>query len=186
MITIDAEAMQKGLFDMLFEECVTLTDWLWDQVNSMAPPEVSRDMVEKEVVKMGGQVIGTVAAGGMMALVTEWGSGSLADTSNPAWDEYVRSEYWNPLRDSGKHTIRGRAKGEYTDLDGEKQYSTGRGTFVDSNGQLKGRNLEWKYPPIPPQHWMQGIVERSRPTILERLAQAVQMFPFHKYISDGR
>jgi hypothetical protein len=177
MITIDAEAMQKGLFDMLLAECITLTDWLWDQVNQLAPPEVRRDMIEKEVIKMGGQVVGTVAAGGMMALVTEWGSGSLADTSNPAWDEYVRSEYWNPARDPARHTIRGRPKGEYKNLDDAIRYST---------GNWEGINLEWKYPPIPPQHWMQGILDRSRPYILERLAQAVQMFPFHKYIHDGR
>jgi hypothetical protein len=177
MITIDAEAMQKGLFDMLLAECITLTDWIWDQVNQLAPPEVRRDMIEKEVIKMGGQVVGTVAAGGMMALVTEWGSGSLADESNPAWDDYVNSVYWNDARNPYSHPITGREAGSYVNLDGETKVST---------GNMSHLNLESFLQPIPPQHWMQGIVERSRPTILERLAQAVQMFPFHKYIHDGR
>ena len=108
-----------------------------------------------------------------MALMTEWGSGSLADTSNPAWDEYTRSEYWNPARDPGRHTIRGRPAGEYTDLDNQQRVSS---------GGREGINLEWKYPPVPAQHWLQGIVELSRPYILERLIEMIQVFPFHNYI----
>lgn len=178
MLKIDSEAMAKGLQLALLAECETLTDWLWSQVQSKAPPEVRRDMIHKEVKAMAGYVMGTVSAGGMMALVTEWGSGSLADASNPAWDEYTRSKYWNPARDPGKHTIRGRPEGEYVDLDGQTHYSTGK---------WEGRNLEWKYPPIEPQHWMREIVTLSRPYILERLRQLVKTFPYHKYIhSDGR
>jgi hypothetical protein len=177
-IRIDSQAMAKGLQTMLLVECEALTDWLWSQVQGKAPPEVRRDMIHKEVKAMAGYVMGTVSAGGMMALVTEWGSGSLADTSNPAWDEYTRSKYWNPSRDPGKHTIRGRPEGEYVDLDGETHYSSGR---------WEGRNLEWKYPPIEPQHWMREIVTLSRPYIYKRLALAAKTFPFHRYIhSDGR
>lgn len=177
-IRIDSQAMAKGLQTMLLVECEALTDWLWSQVQGKAPPEVRRDMIHKEVKAMAGYVMGTVSAGGMMALVTEWGSGSLADTSNPAWDEYTRSKYWNPSRDPGKHTIRGRPEGEYVDLDGETHYSSGK---------WEGRNLEWKYPPIEPQHWMREIVTLSRPYIYKRLALAAKTFPFHRYIhSDGR
>lgn len=177
-IRIDSQAMAKGLQTMLLVECEALTDWLWSQVQSKAPPEVRRDMIHKEVMVIAGQVVGIVSASGIGALTTEWGSGSLADTSNPAWDEYTRSKYWNPSRDPGKHTIRGRPEGEYVDLDGETHYSSGK---------WEGRNLEWKYPPIKPQHWMREIVALSKPYILERLRQAVKAFPFHKYIhSDGR
>ena len=178
MLKIDSQAMEQALKTALLVECETLTDWLWQQVQSVAPPEVRRDMIHKEVVTIAGQVIGTVSAGGMMALVTEWGSGSLADTSNPAWDDYTGSEYWNPARDPGRHTIRGRPEGEYKDLDNETHHSSGK---------REGINLEWKYPPMEPQHWMRGLVERSRPYVLERLVQMIQAFPFHKYIySDGR
>lgn len=178
MLRIDSQAMEQALKTALLIECETLTDWLWQQVQSVAPPEVRRDMIHKEVVVIAGQVVGTVSAGGMMALVTEWGSGSMADTSNPAWDDYTGSEYWNPARDPGKHTIRGRPEGEYKDLDNETHHSSGK---------YEGINLEWKYPPMEPQHWMRGLVERSRPYVLERLVQMIQAFPFHKYISsDGR
>jgi len=173
MLKIDSEAMYKGLQTALLVECETLTDWLWTQVQAQAPPEVDRSQIHKEIIVVAGNVIGTVSAGGMMALITEWGSGSLADTSNPAWDEYTRSEYWNPARDPGRHTIRGRPAGEYTDLDNQQRHSS---------GDKEGINLEWKFPPIPAQHWLQGIVERSRPYILERLVQMIQVFPFHQYI----
>lgn len=177
-IRIDAEAMKLGLMEALFEECGVLTTWLWEQVQSKAPPEVNRTMIGKEVVNMGGYVVGKVWAGGIGALTTEWGSGSLADTSNPAWDEYTQSQYWNPARDPGRHTIRGRPEGDYVDLDGETHHSSGR---------WEGRNLEWKYPPVEPQHWMREIVSLSRPFIYKRLSLVAKTFPYHKYIhSDGR
>ena len=171
--------MAADLFLMLMEECEVQTDWLWAQVHSLAPAEVNRDMINREVKVIAGQVVGIVSAAGIGALTTEWGSGSLADTSNPAWSRYVNSErYWNPLRDPVKHTIRGRPKGEYTDLDGNVKYSSGK---------RAGINLEWKFPPEEPQHWMREIVELSRPEVMSRLAQAVKTFPFHKYFySDGK
>lgn len=172
-LRIDAQGMYKGLQTALLVECETLTDWLWTQIQSLAPPEVDRAQIHKEVVMVAEQAIGTVSAGGMMALITEWGSGSLADTTNPAWNEYVNSEYWNELRDPGKHTIRGRKAGSYKDLDNVEHISTGK---------FAGINLEWKYPPMPAQHWLQGIVERSRPYIFERLVEMIQVFPFHQYI----
>ena len=170
--------MAKGLQTMLLAECEALTDWLWAQVQDKAPPEVNRDMIHREVTVVAGQVVGIVSAGGIGALTTEWGSGSKADTSNPAWNEYTHSEYWNPARDPSRHTIRGRPEGEYVDLDGETHYSSGK---------WEGRNLEWKYPPIEPQHWMREIVTLSRPYIYKRLALVAKTFPYHRYIhSDGR
>ena len=173
MLKIDSQAMYKGLQTALLVECETLTNWLWTQVQSQAPPEVDRAQIHKEVVVVAGTVMGTVSAHGMQALITEWGSGSLADTSNPAWDEYAQSRYWNPYRDPGKHTIRTREAGPYVNLDNKE---------VESHAKRPGINVEWKYPPMPAQHWLQGIVELSRPYILERLVQMIQAFPFHNYI----
>ncbi len=175
-IRIDSEGMNKGLRLALLEECETLTNWLWMQ--AQGETEIDRSQVYQEVTAMGDEVMGIISAGGMMSLIKEWGSGSLADTSNPAWEGYTHSEYWNPLRDPAKHTIRGRSEGEYKDLDNETHYSSGR---------YAGRNLEWKYPPHEPEHWMRKIVALSRPYIMHRLTDMVQMFPYHKYIrSDGR
>jgi len=183
MLKIDSQAMYKGLQTALLVECETLTDWLWTQIQSLAPPEVDRSMIHKEVTMVAGQAIGIVSAGGIGALITEWGSGSLADTSNPVWDRYTQSGYWNPARDPGRHTIRGRPAGEYASLNSPSP------SVKDSksSGSREGINLEWKYPPVPAQHWLRGIVKLSRPYILERLAHVAKVFPYHKYIhSDGR
>jgi len=126
-----------------------------------------------EVVTAAGIVTGTFFSGGMQALITEWGSGSLADESNPAWDEYVNSQYYNPARFPYGHPISGRPEGTYTTLDNILAYST---------GNAEGLNLERVLRPQEPQHWLQGIVERSRPYILERIIQMIQAFPFYQYI----
>ncbi len=177
-LRIDSQAMAKGLEIMLLAECEILTDWLWSQVQSKAPPEVRRDMIHKEVMVIAGQVVGIVSASGIGALTTEWGSGSLADETNPAWDEYTQSRYYNPVRFPYGHPITGRPKGDYVNLDGETK---------TSSGAMEGLNLERFLKPIEPQHWMREIVALSRPYVIERLRQAIKMFPFHKYIrSDGR
>lgn len=177
MFKIDAQALAEALTKAIFIECEVLTDWLWTQVNTKAPPEVRRDMIGKEILAIAETVVGRVWAGGIGALTTEWGSGSLADTSNPAWDDYVKSKYWNPARDPAKHTIRGRPAGEYTDLDGETRVSSGK---------WEGRNLEWKYPPEQPQYWMQELVALSQPYIIKRILQVIATFPMHQFIYDGR
>ena len=178
MLNFDIEGMKLGLMEVLYKECAELTHWIWTQVGSMAPPEVRRDMIEQDVLMVGGMVFGTVSAGGIGALTTEWGSGSLADESNPAWKEYVESQYWNDSRWLAGHPITGRPAGSYVNLDGETMISA---------GAMDGLNLEGFLRTMEPQHWMRGIVELSRPYVLERLVQMVQAFPFHKYIySNGR
>lgn len=177
MLTMDVDALAKAIKATILAETEELTDWIWTQVESEAPAEVDRAMMGREVLFIGNQIVGQVWAGGMQALITEWGSGSKADTSNPAWGDYIRSEYWNPLRDPGKHTIRGRAEGEYKDLDNQTRHSS---------GGMAGRNLEWKFPPMEPQHWMRQIMTLSLPTIIERYTQCIQQFPMHLYIYDGR
>lgn len=177
MLKINSKALVEDLTLAIMAECDTLTDWLWTQVSSKAPPQVRRDMIGKEVTVIAGKVVGRVWAGGMGALTTEWGSGSLADTSNPAWDDYVNSKYWNPARDPARHTIRGRPAGEYVDLEGETKVSSGR---------WEGRNLEWKYPPEQPQHWLRELVALSEPYVIKRIIEVVTTFPMHQFIHDGR
>lgn len=178
MLVFDIEGMKIGLMEALYIECETLTDWLWSQVQGKAPPQVDRSMIHKEIVMVAGNVMGTVSAGGIGALTTEWGSGSLADESNPAWNEYVESKYYNPSRYPYGHPITGRPAGEYINLDGEVKVSS---------GAMEGLNLERFLRPLEPQHWMREITVLSRPYIYKRLVQMVQTFPFRKYIhSDGK
>lgn len=173
MFRIDAQGMYKGLQSALFAECVTLTDWLWMQMQGKAPPQVDRSQMEKEVVMVKDTIIGKISAGGLQALITEWGSGSLADESNPAWDDYVESVYYNPARFPYGHPISGRPPGSYVDLDNQEH---------TSSGAMEGLNLEGFLPPQEPLHWMREVMELSRPYILERFYQTVMMFPYQNYI----
>lgn len=82
--------------------------------------------------------------GGPFAVMDSFGTGSLADVSNPAWNDYIDSVMYNPERPKTPGApITGRPEGEYTNIFGETAYSTGR---------LAGANLE-KFPgsPIRPQ-----------------------------------
>lgn len=178
MLRIYKDALMFDLTVAYIREIERLTDWIWTQVNSKAPKEVDRNRVNLEVKTIGNFIIGEVSAAGIGALTTEWGSGSLADESNPMWDEYMHSAYWNNSRFPYGHPISGRPAGEYLNLDNE---------MVKSSGKMEGLNLEGFLPPTEPQHWMREIVELSRPTILERLFQVVMLFPFQNYIyNDGR
>lgn len=82
--------------------------------------------------------------GGPFAVMDSFGTGSLADVSNPAWNDYIDSVMYNPERAKVPGApITGRPEGEYTNIFGEQAYSSGR---------LAGVNLE-KFPgsPIRPQ-----------------------------------
>lgn len=93
--------------------------------------------VETEVpVVFPSYLLSRIEAWGEKCWKVEYGSGSLSDTSdNPYLDEYISSENFNHYRSKSDMTIRGRDAGEYTDLDGNPQYSSGKNA---------GKNLEAK------------------------------------------
>lgn len=116
--------------------------------------------------------------GGAWAAMDEWGTGSLMDTSNPAYPSYRASELWNPARHDT--AIRGRPAGEYTDIFGQRKTSTGK---------RAGRLLEKspKFAPQAPSHAMRDAMrwmENGR--MQEVLSQLMATFPWGKYIVVGR
>lgn len=84
---------------------------------------------EDEKLMLWGRVIG-----GAWAVMDSYGTGSLADTSNPALGDYMGGDIWNPERPRVPGApITGRPAGEYTNIFGEQATSSGR---------LAGANLE--------------------------------------------
>lgn len=82
--------------------------------------------------------------GGALAVMDSWGTGSLMDTGNKALNDYFASHMYNPERPQTPGApITGRPQGEYTNIFGERAYSSGK---------LAGVNLE-NFPgsPIRPQ-----------------------------------
>ncbi len=79
------------------------------------------------------------------AILESYGKGSLMDKSNPYLDEYMQSEYWNPLRKG--NVIVGRAEGEYIDFFGNPR---------KSKGKFAGQNVEQWAKPIAPKYTIQN------------------------------
>jgi hypothetical protein len=121
------------------------------------------------VIPLGTVVTATLTSYGMKAWMCEFGSGSEADTSNPYLESYTSSPNFNHYRSAGDMTIRGRDEGEYFDLDGQPQYSSGHNA---------GKDLELKpvYTVMLPMHVIQFEVESAIPDIIEDIQTAVRDF----------
>lgn len=112
--------------------------------------------------------------GGAFAVLDSWGSGSLMDTSNPALNDYLSSEYYNPARSkTAAAPITGRPEGYYTDIFGEQQYSSGK---------MEGVNLEEaKNSPIKAQSPSGAFQDTSKwfeaeGTMIEAIDKATKEF----------
>lgn len=153
------------------EEIIEITDWLYQQAMSVAPTIVDRAKIQKSVVKIGNELIGHVEAGGMGALITEWGSGVNMDLSNEALYDYIGGTYWNPARPDV--AIVGRPAGTYLDLDNQPHVSSGRMEGKElGNGRI-GHSAE---------HWLRNLIELSRPTVNQRLVAVMERFEIQKYL----
>lgn len=77
-------------------------------------------------------------------IIDEWGTGSEMDPDNPALDDYVDGDYWNPLRDTA--VVVYRPKGKYTNIFGEERSGAGP--------PLEGKDMEKerKFTPMKPSH----------------------------------
>ena len=113
-------------------------------------------------------LIQTIEAWGAKSFIAEFGSGSESDRSNPYLDQYVNSSNFNHHRSKYDMTIRGRDAGEYTDLDGNPQTST---------GHAAGRDLELKpvYEGMTmlPARVIETEVEFAKPELYARIQAAV-------------
>lgn len=113
-----------------------------------------------------GSVVEYIRAQGRKAWILEYGSGSKSDTSNPYLDSYVSSGDFNGYRSRSDMRIRGRDAGEYSDLDGGTQVSSGKNA---------GKDLEAKpvYETHIPLHIIQEEIEKEIPTLRSRIAELV-------------
>lgn len=121
------------------------------------------------------QIMTIIFGAGQKAWILEYGRGSKMDKNNPHLGSY---KYDNPLRTS--ETIVGRPAGEYPDLDGIEQISSGKkaGLPVESPRE----NSRWH--PTEPQHIIEEAILGKDghggllPEIMNSLADVILNYPF--------
>lgn len=114
---------------------------------------------------IGSMIVAQMDFWGQKAFIGEYGSGSLMEKTledNPYLREYFSGDQWNPLRTG--YSIRGRAEGDYKDLDGKTHHSS---------GAMRGLNLEETFLPIAPMHIIETEIDFAIPEIVEDLYSAL-------------
>lgn len=111
----------------------------------------------------------SIFSGGMKAWILEKGSGSLIDRDNEDLMSYINSDLWNKYRSNNDYKITGRDAGDYKDIDGNTQISS---------GALAGRIIESSRPSsnfkaILPMHIIQTEIDHCLIEIQEEVMNAV-------------
>lgn len=133
--------MFRDYFEAMSECIDKLMEQYYNEVIGAMHTEAGRSDVKKERLdEFEKHLLIRKIIGGAHSILDSWGTGTLMDTSNPALNEYLSSAYYNPSRPfTPGAPITGRPEGEYTNIFGETEYST---------GAMEGLNLEIN-PNIP-------------------------------------
>lgn len=143
-LRLNAEAALQGLY----KEIQACADSLLEEYYNEVQTKLKTNAAKADIAKMSDDEEKTIrrkVIAGAEAIMDSYGTGSAMDTSNPFLSEYKNSLMWNTLR-SADNAITGRPAGEYTNIYGETQHSTGGSAGV---------NLEWKYHPQTPSYAFQ-------------------------------
>ncbi len=144
---------------------------LYAEVVKSSPTSDIASSVMMGMEEVSKEIIGEVYPEYWRAIMHEWGSGSLMDTANPDLEDYKQSVFWNPARPD--HAIRGRPAGTYLGIDG--RWHTTKGT-------MEGVNLEHRFKPIKPTHFVRNAVETIRPIFVKKMEEVLAKFPIERYV----
>lgn len=137
-----------------------------------------RGMIQSNVTVLVDSVVGEVFPEGPNAWqgwLEQWGKGSLMDSENPGLSSYMNSDLWNPLR-SGNKVVVGRGAGRWQGIDQKVHISKGTYAGVDLEELAARGDIDKKFAPTPPSHFMTNALESNRLQIMESLQQLVASF----------
>lgn len=139
----------------------------------MLTTEGKEDLQDEDITDIANVITASIA-GGAWAIMDEYGTGSLMDTSNPALDAYKNSDMWNPARDGNTIVTRPNRPGQ-KNIFGKPVNGKGDGGFdLEESG--------WATP-TPPSHAMQTTMKwMANGRLRERIKLAIKHFPFHRFI----
>jgi hypothetical protein len=139
----------------------------------MLTPEGAESLHDEEIVDIANVIIASIS-GGAWAIMDEFGTGSLMDTSNPALAEYKKSPAWNPARQDNKIRSRPNAPGQ-VDIFGNPTNGQGKGGYdLEAAG---------KVTPQPPSHAIETAMRWMRNGRMQsKIQEVVRNFPFGKFI----
>lgn len=178
-VVFESEQMADGLIQVLIAETDNCVKVFIDEVKQIL--NKGKDAIDSDkaqlVIEDGVQKITASAKFYADAILESYGVGSLADTgANSYWDEYMKSEYFNPARNST--TIVGRPFGHFKDLWGNDIQTLGRFEGVNIEGwswTLKD-GTEVKIDPKSPTYAIQNaekwIIGKTDTWIERRLSTA--------------
>lgn len=143
----------------------------------MLTPMGNESLHDEEIVDIANVMTASIV-GGAWAAMDEHGTGSLMDTSSPAFEAYRNSKMWNPARHDTKIRSRPDAPGQI-DIFGKPVKGKGKG----------GVDLEaLGYTPTPPSHAMETAMRwMANGRMREVLQKIINSFPFGSFIIvDGK
>lgn len=122
------------------------------------------------------EVVGYLSAaiiGDAWAIMDEWGTGSKMDTTNPALEDYRKSDMWNPARPDNTIRTRPNTDGQ-RDIFGNKVKGRGAGGFdLERAGKVM---------PQPPSHAVKTAMRWLRTgRMKEKIQETIRLFPFGQY-----
>ncbi|HHY99882.1 MAG TPA: hypothetical protein GYA03_02185, partial [Tissierellia bacterium] len=158
--------------ELMFSMKQLQTELLNEAKQRMNTPEGRESLTDGDITDIA-NVISVSIVGGAWAAMDEWGTGSLMDTSNPAFQDYRNSPLWNPARPDTK--IRTRPAGPYTNIFGETREGRGKGGYdLEASG---------KVTPTPPSYAIQNAVRWMKNGRMQRLIkETIAMFNFGRFI----
>jgi hypothetical protein len=178
----DSIAAKVALEKKLYEALLNLQEEaLKDAQTKMKTPRGAKGLNKEEIKKVASILTGEII-GNAWSVLDEFGKGSLMDRDNPALDDYINSDFWNPLRDTNDLAVRGRPKGSYIDFFGNKRESSGRLAGVNLEALAEQGKLPQSFLPQYPSHALRDAIRWIGAGRIQKiLSNVIVTFPWLDY-----